>query len=124
MGARILQTNTGLFWRMKMKRTILIILLVLLYAGQWVTIAHQCMGLSTRHIPEERLVELLEQSRLNEHRLASVAAQNAVLTTRTLTILERITPTPSLEPYHGPDEPLVLYEAVPVTPQTKIRSHK
>ena len=104
---------------MKIMRTSLIILLLLLYASQWVTIAHQGMELKTKRIPEERLIELLEQSRLNEHRLASVAAQNAVLTTRTLTILERLTPTSSLELYHGPDEPLVLYEAVPVKAPAK-----
>lgn len=109
---------------MKIMRTILIILLVLLYAGQWVTIAYQGMELNTKRIPEERLIELLEQSRLNEHRLASVAAQNAVLTTRTLAILERLTPTPSFTPYHGPDEPLVIYEAVPVKSPAKKGSRK
>jgi hypothetical protein len=110
---------------MKIMRFILTLLLALLVFGMWLTIIHQSVQLESRRIPEERLIELLDQSHLNERRLgalaaqnSSLAAQNTSLTSRTQAILERITsatqPAPSLTPYCGPDEPLVLYEVEPV----------
>lgn len=106
-------------------RTFFIIVLVLLYAGQWVTIAQQSIGLDTRRNPEERLIELLEQAQLNEHRLVAVAAQNEVLTTRTLAILDWLAPgslsAPAISSCHEPDQPLVLYEAEPVKSAAKGR---
>lgn len=109
---------------MKTTRTNLLILLVLLVGGPWVLIVYQRLELNTRRFPEERLVELLEQAQLNEHHLMIVAAQNAVLTTRTLAILERVAPAPLYTPYHGPDEPLVIYEGVPVKAPAKKNSRK
>lgn len=102
---------------MKVMRTLFIILLALIYAGQWLLIAQQSIELDSRRIPEERLLELLDQSHLNERRLASVAAQNAALTSRTQAVLESSAPAvppASVTPYRGPDEPLVLYEAEPI----------
>ena len=98
---------------MKLLRIILLALLVLLYLGMGVTISEQCAQLNARRIPEERLIALLEQTRLNERRLTVLAAQNETLTSRTLAIWDRLVP-PGPQPCHEPDQPLIIYEAVPV----------
>lgn len=104
---------------MNVMRTLFIILLALLIVSLWITIAHQRIEIETRHLPEARLLELMDQSLLTQRRLTAVAKQNEILTTRTLTILDRLVPTPLFTPCHQPDEPLVLYEAVPVKPAAK-----
>jgi hypothetical protein len=116
---------------MRIINTLLIVLLALLIAILWVAITQQYCLLGSRRIPEERLNELLHQSRRNGKRLATLTRQNAVLTSNTQAILERIprAPAPGLipvitaaspmTPYHGPDEPLVIYEAEPVKAPVK-----
>ena len=104
---------------MKILRMVFIILLVLMYFSQWMTIAHQSIALSTRRIPEQRLIELLEQSQINERRLTALAAQNRELAARTQAILDRVIPVPMITRCYQPDEPLVLYEAVPVKAPAK-----
>lgn len=71
---------------------------------------------------EERLNDLMLESHHNGHRLAIMARQYEVLTSRTQAILDRtkpvvtpaVTPIDAIKPYRGSDEPLVLYEAEPV----------
>jgi hypothetical protein len=104
---------------MKVMRTLFIILLALIYVGQWLMIAHQSIELDSRRIPDERLIELLEQSHLNERRLASVAAQNEALTSKTQAVLDRLVPAPPFTVCHEPDQALVLYEAEPVKAPVK-----
>ena len=103
---------------------LVILLLAALAAGQWVMVVHQRHMCPVHHAPSPGLVRLLEQAQLNEHRLAAVAAQNEVQTTRTLAILERLAAAPAaLAPalVHSPDAPVVLYEAEPVKPAVKGR---
>jgi hypothetical protein len=104
---------------MNVTRTLLIILLALLIVSLWIAIAHQRITLDIHPVPEERLLDLMDQSLLTQRRLTAVAEQNEILTTRTLTILDRLVPTPLFTPCHQPDEPLVLYEAEPVKPAKK-----
>jgi hypothetical protein len=109
---------------MRVFRLILIVLLAALVAGQWVMVVHQRRTRPVHRAPSPGLVRLLEQAQLNEHRLAAVAAQNEVLTTRTLAILERLAVAPAATApalSHSPDAPVVLYEAEPVKPAVKGR---
>ena len=105
---------------MKVMRFILIVMLSLLVTGIWLAIIQQAVQIEYRRIPEERLIEILGQYQISEHRLAVVAAQNLSLTSRTQAILERMAPpaapAAAFTPYHGPDEPLVIYEAEPMSP--------
>jgi hypothetical protein len=117
----------------KIIQCLLILLLALLIALLWGAFTQQNILLDSRRIPEERLDELLFQSRRNGKRLATLVRQNDLLTSKAQAILERTAPAPapglipaatppsSQAPYHGPDEPLVLYEAEPVKPAVKGR---